>query len=136
MKRRHFVVAVKTALVGVAAAAFLGGCAAMDKLAAVEDMTITTPEDLSLIEDGTYAGGYDGGFTAVDLEVTMEGGSIDVIELLRHENGRGKPAEAIIDDVIQAQSLEVDTISGATISSKVILKSVERALAGAPRLAQ
>ncbi|NBC30920.1 MAG: FMN-binding protein [Spirochaetes bacterium] len=115
------------------AAVLLGGCAATDKLAAVDQMTIATPDDLTSIEDGTYAGGYDGGFTVVDLTVTVSDGAMEEIELLRHDNGRGEPAEAIIDDVLREQSLEVDTISGATISSKVILKSVERALTEAPR---
>ena len=37
-------------------------------------------------------------------------------------------AEGIIDEVIAAQTLQVDTVSGATRSSKAILKAVELAL--------
>ncbi len=40
---------------------------------------------------------------------------------------RGK-AEKIPDKVLEEQSLQVDIVSGATFSSKVILKAVEDAL--------
>ncbi|WP_313562885.1 FMN-binding protein [Ruminiclostridium cellobioparum] len=41
---------------------------------------------------------------------------------------RGAKAEAIVDKIISEQSVTVDVISGATNSSKVILKAVENAL--------
>jgi uncharacterized protein with FMN-binding domain len=53
---------------------------------------------------------------------------IKKIEIVRHLNGQGKPAEVIPDRVIEMQSLDVDIISGATYSSKVILKAIENAL--------
>ena len=40
----------------------------------------------------------------------------------------GNKAETIVDDVVDKQTLDVDTVSGATVSSKVILKSIENAL--------
>jgi len=46
---------------------------------------------------------------------------------------KGKPAEAIVDSVVAAQSLQVDIVSGATLSSKCILKAIEVALESAPR---
>jgi uncharacterized protein with FMN-binding domain len=46
-------------------------------------------------------------------------------------NGKGKPAEVIPQKVMDAQSLQVDTISGVTSSSKVILKAIEKALVSA-----
>ena len=50
------------------------------------------------------------------------------IVLIEHKNERGAAAEEITDKVIAAQSLQVDTISGATSSSKVVLKAIENAL--------
>ena len=50
------------------------------------------------------------------------------IKLLEHKNGRGKPAEIIPSKVVEAQSLNVDTVSGATMSSKVILQAIQNAL--------
>jgi uncharacterized protein with FMN-binding domain len=42
----------------------------------------------------------------------------------------GKKAEAIVPAIIEAQNLTVDVVSGATGSSKAILKAVENALVG------
>jgi len=53
---------------------------------------------------------------------------IKEIELVRHDHGQGSSAEVIPDRILEAQSLEVDIVSGATASSKVILKAVENAL--------
>lgn len=62
------------------------------------------------------------------VEVIIEGGRIEDIRLLDHGNGMGQPAEAIIEDVVEDQSLDVDSVSGATYSSRVILKAIEAAL--------
>lgn len=44
--------------------------------------------------------------------------------------GIGKPAEAIVEDIVENQSIEVDAVSGATNSSRVIMKACENALRG------
>jgi uncharacterized protein with FMN-binding domain len=62
------------------------------------------------------------------VEITVHDGKITDIKLLEHNNGQGKPAEAIIGQVLENQTLEVDVIAGATYSSKVILKAIEDAL--------
>jgi uncharacterized protein with FMN-binding domain len=58
----------------------------------------------------------------------MQRGVIQNIDLIKHFNGRGEKAEVIIPKVVEAQSLKVDVVSGATASSKAILKAVETAL--------
>ena len=87
--------------------------------------------DLSNVPDGTYEGSYDADLIQVKVAVEVKDHSITNIELLQHENGKGGPGEAVIPEVIETQSLEVDTVSGATNSSKVILKSIEIAIEGA-----
>lgn len=52
---------------------------------------------------------------------------IEEINILEHRNEMGKPAEKIIYDIKKQQSLNVDTISGATNSSNVIKKAIENA---------
>lgn len=92
---------------------------------------LTVPDvDMTKIEDGTYAGSYKEFPISVKLEVTVKDHQITSIDLLEHRSGQGKPAEAITDKVIEAQSLNVDVISGATLSSKVILMAIENALNG------
>ena len=88
--------------------------------------------NLAEVPDGTYEGSYDAGLVRVRLQVSVADGRMTGIELLEHENGKGGPAEALIPKVIEAQSLDVDIVSGATSSSKVILKSIELALEGTP----
>ena len=50
------------------------------------------------------------------------------ITILQHDNGLGSTAESIVNDVVQEQSLDIDAVSGATVSSKCILKAVENAI--------
>ena len=88
--------------------------------------------DLSKVPDGVYVGSQDAVLVAAEVRVTVADGAIRRIEILRHENGRGKPAEGVLDRVMAAQSLRVDAVSGATSSSKVLLKALENALRGAP----
>ena len=84
--------------------------------------------DLSKISDGKYIGSCDVDFVAAKVEVIVKNNKISSIILLSHKTGKGKPAEVITQNVIEAQNLQVDAISGATNSSKVILKSIENAL--------
>lgn len=85
---------------------------------------------LDTIDDGIYEGNYSVFPVTVKLNVTVKGHEITEILILEHVNGQGGKAEAIADQVIENQSLQVDIISGATYSSKVILKALENALTG------
>ena len=84
--------------------------------------------DLSKVHDGTYTGSCDSIYVSAKVSVKVKNHKIADIILLNHKYEKGKPAEVIPANVVKAQSLQVDTISGATNSSKVILKSIENAL--------
>ncbi|MDG5814151.1 FMN-binding protein [Chitinispirillales bacterium ANBcel5] len=84
--------------------------------------------DLSTIENGTYFGEFEAFPITARVEVTVNDGAISAITILQHRSGRGGPAEKITDRVIEAQSLEVDTITGATLSSKVLQFAIMAAL--------
>jgi len=84
--------------------------------------------DLQRVSDGEYEGEYDAAIVKARVKVIVKDHRIVDIDLLQHENGRGKPAEVIPAQVVAAQSLQVDTISKATHSSKVILEAIEQAL--------
>jgi uncharacterized protein with FMN-binding domain len=94
----------------------------------LKDIVISNPS-LNQVADGTYRGESKVGPVRVTLDVTVQRGIIQNIDLIKHFNGLGKKAEVIIPRVVEAQSLEVDVISGATFSSKAILKAIEGALA-------
>ncbi|MDD3924072.1 MAG: FMN-binding protein [Erysipelotrichaceae bacterium] len=84
--------------------------------------------DLSEISNGNYSGSYSTFPVAVEVDVMIEDHQIKEVMIIKHDNGQGKQAEDIIADVIEQQSLDVDMISGATYSSKVILLAIEDAL--------
>ncbi len=88
---------------------------------------VETP-DFASLPDGTYRGSCDGGLVQATVDVLMAGGRMEKVTIVRHRCGKGKPAEAIVNDVVREQSLDVDAISGATRSSMVILKAIETAL--------
>ncbi|WP_167955267.1 FMN-binding protein [Anaerosporobacter faecicola] len=90
---------------------------------------ISIPEiDVTNIADGTYVGSYDAGYIYAKVEVTIVAGKITNLQLLEHRNERGAKAEAITGEIMQQQKIAVDTISGATNSSRVIQKAVCNAL--------
>lgn len=87
-----------------------------------------TSFDLAVLSDGIYQGECDNGLVYVNVEVEVKDHTIADVRILEHRNGLGRPAEAVIDDVTGSQSVEVDAVSGATLSSQTILKAIENAL--------
>ncbi len=87
--------------------------------------------DFSLLRDGSYRGSYETSLVKADVEAAVADGRLARLSITRHECGLGKPAEKIVDRVLEKQSLQVDAVSGATYSSRVILKATELALSSA-----
>ena len=86
-----------------------------------------TPK-LAAIKDGVYEGRYSMFPVSAKVKVYIENKRIADVKIITHEHGLGKAAENIVSDVLQKQSLEVDTVSQATISSVCILKAAEQAM--------
>ncbi|WMJ90300.1 FMN-binding protein [Anaerocolumna sp. MB42-C2] len=88
--------------------------------------------DFKNLKDGTYIGEYAGGkykWRANKVQVTVSSGKVtDINLLLNKENRPAEFTDKLFGRVIESQSLQVDAISGATITSKAYLKSVEDAL--------
>ncbi len=97
------------------------------ELSGLDDIELTEI-DLSNTEDGTYIGEYNTTVIKVKVSVTVVNHEITRIELIKHDNGQGGGAADILDDVIENQSVMVDSIAGATYSSKVILLAICDAL--------
>lgn len=86
--------------------------------------------DTSNLEDGEYEGVATVGPVHVNLTVVMKEKKIDQILITEHINALGKKAETIVEEVILKQSIDVDSISGATTSSVCIKKAIENAIGG------
>ena len=63
--------------------------------------------DLTKVNDGIYEGQCDTGVVRARVQVTVRDHRMESIELLEHENGRGTPAEAILDQMLQNQTTAV-----------------------------
>lgn len=91
-----------------------------------------------LKNDGIYHGVYEGGMYGWrynECDVTVTNGQVITIQLAGSKDPGGGNAdyEMLYDRVIEAQTLQVDTISGATLTSKAYLQCVENALIPAQR---
>ncbi|HHX10325.1 MAG TPA: FMN-binding protein [Firmicutes bacterium] len=91
------------------------------------------PKDITEIADGEYGGTGNGLFGPIKVSVTMEGGKIVDIKVLEHRETAGisDPAfKYVPQDIIDKQSLDVDTVAGATFASEGVIEAVKNALQG------
>ena len=82
-------------------------------------------------KDGTYTGEADGFGGTIQVEVKIEKNMIAEINVVSAEKEDGaylSMAKDIIPKIIDAQSADIDTISGATFSSTGIKNASEQAL--------
>ena len=84
------------------------------------------------LEDGIYYGTATGYSGPVRVAVTIKDHTIVAIEILETSDDFAymNLARAVIDRLLAAQSFDVDTVSGATYSSRGIIKAVKNALTG------
>ena len=84
--------------------------------------------DISKIPDGVYTGDCDVTYIYAKVAVTVKSGRIAKVDILEHKNERGGRAEIITGKIVAEQRVNVDAVTGATNSSKVIEKAVDNAL--------
>ena len=118
-------------LAGIIAALALlvGGLGAVLSRQAEQRLDAVPVTRISAVEDGIYEGEVETALVKVTVLVTVADHQIRDIQLTRHENGRGAPAEAMLAEMVRQNTSEVDTVSGATMSSKTIRAAVRNALA-------
>jgi uncharacterized protein with FMN-binding domain len=84
-------------------------------------------------EDGTYTGTAQGYGGPITVEVTVAGGKItdvQIVDSAGETDSFFRRAVAVVDQVLTYQTWEVDTVSGATYSSRGILAAIQNALTG------
>ena len=87
-------------------------------------------------KDGTYTGSSQGFGGEIKVKVTVSGkkiSAIDIIEAGGEDEAYLSMAEDIVKTILDKQTTEVDTISGATYSSTGIKNAVGQALEGAAK---
>jgi len=85
--------------------------------------------DLLQVDDGTYEGEWKVFPINVLVRVSVKDHVITEVLLLRHDNGQGEAAEVLPEEIVRTQRIDLDTVSGASYSSKAILLAVQDALA-------
>ena len=83
--------------------------------------------------NGVYEGSANGMGGAVKVAVTVEDGKISGVEVLEHKETAGisDPAiEQIPQAIVEAQSTDVEAVTGATVTSDAIKEAVAAALSG------
>jgi len=89
--------------------------------------------DLAQVEDGTYTGDFTYGLFGIDftyvVETDVASNRITDIRVVKNrDTSHAKLAENVIPRVIEAQSPNVDAHTGATTTSKALLKAIEYSL--------
>lgn len=95
-------------------------CLMLSSLAMAEGMT-----------SGTYEGSAEGRFGTITVEVTVNDDKIEAVTVKEHHDSAGVsdlPLSRIPEDIVKYQSLGVDTVSGATLTSFGVINAVSNAL--------
>ena len=127
MKRTLSLLLAFVMVLGLAAC---GGNTAQETTAAAT----AASEEAGIYTPGTYTGTAAGKNGDVKVEVTFSANAIDSVKVVEHSETAGISDGAIENipaAIVENQSLAVDTVSGATITSDAILKAVADAVAQA-----
>ncbi|WP_448754564.1 FMN-binding protein [Agathobacter sp.] len=94
---------------------------------------IAAVQDASAYKDGTYYGTGKGFAGNIKVKVDIAGGKISAISIVSTKDGDSyvKSASSLLDTIVEKQSTNVDTVSGATFSSRGIIAAVRSALSQA-----
>lgn len=130
---RGIISAVKNALTGEKDSGTTGQSQSGSGAAAGSSTSVPAVEDPSAYKDGTYYGTGTGFGGTLKVKVEISGGKITSIQIMENQDGSEyiSKASALINTIIQNQSTNVDTVSGATYSSAGIIQAVRNALSQA-----
>lgn len=128
--------AVKNALTGEKDKGVTGKSKQESRLDSESDNSsaeIATVQDASAYKDGTYYGTGKGFAGNIKVKVDIAGGKISAISIVSTKDGDSyvKSASSLLDTIVEKQSTNVDTVSGATFSSRGIIAAVRSALSQA-----
>lgn len=95
-----------------------------EQVAVMQDWDV----DLNSVSDGVYTGESNVGYIKAVVEVEVKDHKLVRVDLIKHVNEHGAPAEIIVETMVEEQRVDVDAVSSATNSSKVIKTAVRNAL--------
>mgnify|MGYP000831683831 CR=1 FL=1 len=134
---RGIISAVKNALTGEKDTSETGQAQSGQTGAVAGSSTsVAQVEDAAAYKDGTYYGSGTGFGGPLKVMVEISGGKIASIQIVENSDGSDyiSKAASLIDSIIATQSTNVDTVSGATYSSKGLLNAIKNALKQAEKV--
>jgi uncharacterized protein with FMN-binding domain len=112
--------AVVVVLVGAMAAAAFPGMGAVRR-------TQVAAVDLSRVADGSYTGAFSAGRFQFAVNVDVKGNAITAVSL-RDPARENDVTRAVAAAIIQKQTVVMDAVSGASLTTRAMTKAVENAL--------
>ncbi len=91
------------------------------------------PLDLSRVASGAHTGSFETPYKSYHVRVLVENHAIRRVQVTPGDDFMGyfdRKGLVIAEKVVAAQRIDVDAVSGATVTSKAVLKAIERALGG------
>ncbi len=116
-------------IVGIVFVVLVGGMAAgvFSGMRYVRNMKVY-PVDLSKVADGRYAGSFARGRFSYSVEVVVKNHRIEAVKSTGAKQPTEGIAQMVFERIIQEQAVDVDTVAGASLTSKAAAKAVENAL--------
>jgi uncharacterized protein with FMN-binding domain len=103
------------------------GCASQE-MVRVREMAIQDM-DINNIQDGEYTGSFSYGDFEYEVKTIVNDHKIeDIVILHNRDTKHAKHAEGVVSEILKNQTPNVDAISGATTTSKALMKAVEHSL--------
>lgn len=90
----------------------------------------SVPEQATVYKDGVYTGSAMGNSGQITVEIEMKDDKIQYVQIVsqKEDEPYWTWATEVIDDILEAGSFQVDTVSGATYSSGGIIDAVKKAM--------
>lgn len=109
----------------------LGSCSLFSLTRGLDEMmSLEIGEvDLAVVPDGHYRGSFAFERWSNTVEVTVQNHVITAIRIIKDMKfAKDEVSSAVFERVRTQQSVQVDAVSGSTVTSKAYLKSIELAL--------
>jgi uncharacterized protein with FMN-binding domain len=112
--------------------ALVAGCASSEfKAAAKMEIGVV---DLATVPDGDHLGVFSCDGFDYRVSVSVKDRRITAVKILSNRDTKySKKAEGVAPAILERQTPKVDAVSGATVSSKMLMKAAENALRAAAK---
>ncbi len=123
---------MKKLFISLLSVVLLAGCSST--ASSTESQTSTEPSASTAIADGSYTGTARGNNGDITVNTTFKDGKIESVEIVSQEETQGisnDPIEQMGQRIVDAQSVAVDTFSGATMTSRGIINAVSNSIENA-----